>query len=140
MNLATKCLIEARRLLTLEMANESTSRSQYKKSARRWRAFRRAPTIIIDRLKLSDDEFDKRVRLLGFVRDNEYLSEDVFLASFPKSGNTWFRNLVAGVVYGIDPERAPYSLISDIIPEHGNRYYKRYATPIIFCRGAITNG
>jgi len=81
----------------------------------------------------ADKKFAEKVRsVLGMVPNGEFAEDDVFLVSFPKSGNTWFRNLVAGVVYGIDPEYTPYSVISDVIPGHSNLYYKRYATPMFF--------
>ena len=33
-------------------------------------------------------------------------AEDIFIVGYPKSGNTWFQNLVVGAVYGMDPRRA----------------------------------
>jgi hypothetical protein len=80
-----------------------------------------------------DQRFTDKVRsTLGMVPNSESVDDDVFLVSFPKSGNTWLRTLVAGVVYGIDPERAPYPLIADVIPGHGNVFYRRYGTPTFF--------
>jgi len=41
--------------------------------------------------------------------------DDVFLVSYPKSGNTWARFLVANLVY---PEKAPdFSNINDLLPD-----------------------
>ncbi len=50
---------------------------------------------------------------------SHHLNEDIFLVSFPKSGNTWFRFLVANVLkfhYQIDREVNFFS-IHDIIPD-----------------------
>lgn len=41
--------------------------------------------------------------------------DDLFLVSYPKSGNTWTRFLVANLVY---PERNPdFSNINDLLPD-----------------------
>lgn len=81
----------------------------------------------------AEKKFAEKVRaVLGMVPNGEFADPDVFLVSFPKSGNTWFRNLVAGVIYGMDPEYTPYPVIADVIPGHSNIYYKRYATPMFF--------
>ncbi|MGF1479795.1 MAG: sulfotransferase domain-containing protein [Cyanophyceae cyanobacterium] len=48
-----------------------------------------------------------------------YLREDIFLVSFPRSGNTWFRFLIANAIkthYSIQREVNFFS-IQDIIPE-----------------------
>lgn len=42
--------------------------------------------------------------LTGLAHLSETVAEDVFIVGHPKSGNTWFQNLVAGVIYGVDPE------------------------------------
>ncbi len=59
--------------------------------------------------------------------------EDVFIIGYPKSGNTWFRHLVTGAFYGVDPEYAPHALVNSLIPNmHIKRYYMRYQTPMFF--------
>lgn len=70
--------------------------------------------------------------LTGLVHHTEFVNDDVFIVGHPKSGSTWFQNLVAGVVYGVDPEFAPYALIRDLVPGHAQKYYKRYGTPTFF--------
>ncbi|WP_180982444.1 sulfotransferase domain-containing protein [Methylocella silvestris] len=69
----------------------------------------------------------------GFTPIGEYLPEDIFVVGFPKSGNTWFQNLVAGAVFGVDINLSPPGLAHDLAPDvnHG-RFYKRYATPMFF--------
>ncbi len=58
---------------------------------------------------------------------------DVFLAAYPKSGITWLQNLVAGALYGLDPEQMPDRLVQDLVPDvHYKRTYKRYRAPMCF--------
>ncbi len=53
---------------------------------------------------------------------------DIFIAGYPKSGNTWMQSLVAGLLYGIDTEFLPDKLAQDIVPDvHSLKYYKRYS-------------
>jgi hypothetical protein len=48
-------------------------------------------------------------------RNVHVLPDDVFLVSYPKSGNTWIRFLIANVVY---PEKNPdFSNINDLLPD-----------------------
>ena len=57
---------------------------------------------------------------------------DIFVCSYPRSGVTWFQNLLAGVVFGVDPEFAHDSLIQDLVPDvHYKSHYKRYG-PIAY--------
>jgi len=59
--------------------------------------------------------------------------DDIFIVGYPKSGHTWFQNLVAGVVYGADPEHLPDRVVQDLIPDlHRKLYYKRYQKPMFF--------
>src|SRR5262245_53888028 len=58
---------------------------------------------------------------------------DVFIAGYPKSGNTWFQSLIGGAIYGFDPEWAPDRLLQDLVPDvHDKQCYKRYRTPMLF--------
>ncbi|MGA2425211.1 MAG: sulfotransferase domain-containing protein [Terriglobales bacterium] len=48
-------------------------------------------------------------------RDMQVFPDDVFLVSYPKSGNTWTRFLIANLVY---PEKNPdFSNINDLLPD-----------------------
>ena len=54
---------------------------------------------------------------------------DIFVCGYPRSGHTWFQNLLAGVVFSVDPEFAHDSLIQDLVPDvHYKRFYKRYGS------------
>jgi len=82
-----------------------------------------------------DGDINEKIRsLTGFVPRTEVAADDMFIVGYMKSGNNWFRNLAAGVVYGADPEYVPYSLVRDLIPNHGpkNPYYKRYGASMFF--------
>jgi len=59
--------------------------------------------------------------------------EDIFIAGYPKSGNTWLQYLLAGAVYGVNARVAPDSLIQDLVPDvHYKKLYRRYLTPTFF--------
>jgi len=72
----------------------------------------------------------------GLVPITQFCEEDFFIVGYPKSGNTWFQDIVNGLVFGILPEFAPQSL--DMIPDvHQVSHYKRYATPMFFKSHAL---
>ena len=74
-----------------------------------------------------------RVFLRGLTHVSEFLPEDVFIVGYPKSGHTWFQNLVACVVHGVNPRSSPPLLANDLVPDvHFNGYYRRYSTPMFF--------
>lgn len=59
---------------------------------------------------------------------------DIFVAGYPKSGNTWFQNLITGVLYGADPFYAPDTLVQYAVPDvqQIHPYYKRFQDPMFF--------
>jgi len=62
----------------------------------------------------------------------QFEDEDVFIVAYPKSGNTWSQNLMAGLAYGVLPQFAPDTLIQDLVPDVYRTSYKRYGTPTLF--------
>jgi hypothetical protein len=68
----------------------------------------------------------------GLSRISETAARDVFIAGFPRSGNTWMQNLLAGVYYGLHPEYASDGLAERLIPDvHQVKYYARIS-PVMF--------
>jgi hypothetical protein len=58
---------------------------------------------------------------------------DIWIAGYPKSGNTWFQNLVAAAVYGVMGEHVPDALMQDLVPDIYHRaYYRRYGERAYF--------
>jgi hypothetical protein len=59
--------------------------------------------------------------------------DDVFVCGYPKSGNTWFQHMVVAVVYGVDVELAPDTLMNELVPDvHYKSYYRRFVNPCFF--------
>lgn len=59
--------------------------------------------------------------------------KDVFIAGYPRSGNTWFQNLVAGAIYGAHPRFVPDTVVQDLVPDvDARRYYRRYLDVAFF--------
>ncbi|MGH6838352.1 MAG: sulfotransferase domain-containing protein [Methylocella sp.] len=74
----------------------------------------------------------------GFVPITQFLAEDIFIVGYPRSGNTWFQNLVAGVIHGVDPRWSPSPLVHDLVPDLAYaKFYRRYATPMFFKSHAL---
>ena len=69
-----------------------------------------------------------------FSSMDQTLPEDIFIAGYPKSGNTWFQNLVAGLVFGVLADKSHPRLPMDLVPDvhETDLYYKRYQTPTYF--------
>jgi hypothetical protein len=61
------------------------------------------------------------------------LPEDIFIAGYPKSGNSWFQDLIAGLVFGILSDKSHPKLVNDLVPDlHDDTFYRRYQTPTFF--------
>ena len=73
------------------------------------------------------------LKLTDLVPATEISNEDVFIVAYPRSGITWFQNLVVGTVYGMASEHIPDRLVQELVPDvHRKRYYKRYSTPMFY--------
>jgi hypothetical protein len=85
--------------------------------------------------KQRDGDLDQCIRALThWVPSHEVDAQDVFIVGYMKSGTNWFRNLVAGAIHGLLSEHTPYSVVWELVPNHGpsKLYYKRYGTPMYF--------
>lgn len=70
---------------------------------------------------------------VGLLPIHEHMEDDIFIVGYPKSGNTWFQNLVSGIVFGANPLYAPDTLIQELVPDvHYKHFYKRFWTPMFF--------
>ena len=86
----------------------------------------------------SEPETLETVTPSGYSPISQFDPQDVFIVGYPKSGNTWFQNLVAGIVYGIDPKMSPPALVDDVVPDvHYSQFYRRYSTPMYFKSHAL---
>ena len=57
---------------------------------------------------------------------NDTLPSDVFIAGYPKSGNTWLQSMLCAVVLDSNPVFQSDSLVKEVIPDiHMNHFYKR---------------
>ncbi|WP_417197991.1 sulfotransferase domain-containing protein [Bizionia sp.] len=76
---------------------------------------------------------ENKMRMNNFLPITETKPQDIFIAGFPKSGNTWMQNLIAGLQYGIETSMLPDSLTQELIPDvHGKQYYKRFHDVVFF--------
>lgn len=70
---------------------------------------------------------ERKLEQLKLIPISKTESQDVFIAGFPKSGNTWMQNLLSGVLFGISTELLPDRLTQDLVPDvHYKKYYKRF--------------
>ena len=82
---------------------------------------------------VSEQRSDQKLKKLNLEPIENTLAHDVFIAGYPKSGNTWMQNLIAGLIYGLEPSYAQDSLIQDLVPDvHAKKYYKRYSEITFF--------
>jgi Sulfotransferase domain len=59
--------------------------------------------------------------------------DDIFIAGFPKSGNTWCQTLAAGILHNFDLENVPHSVIQKLAPDLGEKStYQRFSERMVF--------
>lgn len=69
----------------------------------------------------------------GLQSIETFNNDDIFIVGYPKSGNTWFQNLVSGLNYGVNLQFASDSLVQELVPDvHFKKYYQRYGNPMFF--------
>jgi len=84
--------------------------------------------------KIVSKKIDQRIRRFTETLPISEVSErDIFIVGYPKSGNTWFQNIFAGLIYGVNPELTPDQVVQDLVPDvHYKRYYRRYSDSMFF--------
>ncbi len=69
----------------------------------------------------------------GLQKVGDFDPNDIFIAGYPKSGNTWMQHLIASAFFGLDLELVPDSLLQELVVDvHRPKYYKRFSTPTFF--------
>jgi hypothetical protein len=91
-------------------------------------------SILRTPVQFVQDRSDQKIaRESGLTPIEQTDPADIFVAGYPKSGNTWMQNLIAGVVYSLDPEYLSDAKILDLVPDvHSCRNYRRHQTPMYF--------
>lgn len=78
------------------------------------------------------DQFEEKVignylQKYHYDIKSNFREEDVFIVGYPKSGNTWMQNLIAGLIFGIDTRYLPDRLTQELVPPVKNRrVFKRF--------------
>jgi len=66
-------------------------------------------------------------RRQGFLPIDETQDQDVFICGYPKSGNTWVQNLMASLLFGLEPRYLTDRLVQEVVPDiHQSHFYKRF--------------
>lgn len=75
---------------------------------------------------------DEILRNENFHPINFTDKNDVFIASYPKSGNTWMQNMISSMLLNSTTNISP-RLVSEIVPDvHARKYYKRIFNTMFF--------
>lgn len=83
--------------------------------------------------KLVKERAETILRQHHFDQIGNTKPEDIFVAGFPKSGNTWMQNLLTGLILNSTSERISPQIVSEIVPDvHAKHYYKRLFNSMIF--------
>lgn len=74
-----------------------------------------------------DRQIERFYRRHGFLPIEETQEQDIFICGYPKSGNTWVQNLIASLLFGLEPAYLTDKLVQEVVPDrHQSRFYKRY--------------
>ncbi|WP_282134431.1 sulfotransferase domain-containing protein [Seonamhaeicola maritimus] len=65
---------------------------------------------------------------IGIIQES-----DIFIAGYPKSGNTWMQGIVGGLLLDSTSELLTTKLLSEVVPDvHAKKYYKRFFKSMVF--------
>ncbi|MEZ4670948.1 MAG: sulfotransferase domain-containing protein [Anaerolineae bacterium] len=69
----------------------------------------------------------------GQNRVGDFDESDIFVVSYPRSGNNWFQYLIFEIIYGVNIHIAPLKLLQELsIDLNFKQSYTRYRTPCFF--------
>ena len=72
-------------------------------------------------------------KYFGYTPMTQFQENDVFVAGFPKSGNTWMKHLMTGVMYNVTMGEVSNRLVRELTPDvHFFPFYKRYSNEMCF--------
>lgn len=70
---------------------------------------------------------------LSFSSIDDMKENDIFIAGFPKSGNTWVQGIITGLLLDSTSELLTRKLINEIVPDvHVKKYFKRFFNIMVF--------
>lgn len=76
--------------------------------------------------QILEKRIENELNLLNLTPISECNKDDIFIAGYPKSGNTWLKTLIASILLETSTERLTPTLVNEIIPDvHGKKYYRR---------------
>ena len=85
-------------------------------------------------------EVQREMEALGFNNIENIHDSDVIVAGYPKSGNTWVQQLMASILFELNPSTLPDILTQQLVPDvHAQKYYKRFRSEMCFKTHALPN-
>ena len=80
-----------------------------------------------------EKQFNELISKENFTPIDASEPEDIFIASYPKSGVTWMQNLITCMLLSSDSESITPKLVSEIVPDvHARNFYKRLFPRMFF--------
>lgn len=72
-----------------------------------------------------DKIITKRLSSKHYYPSSHIEEQDIIIAGFPKSGNTWMQYLISGIIYGMDTHYLPDRLRAELVPATKKGFYSR---------------